>query len=236
MLVAHARDGRALGRKPLAVRLPESSYAARLTLVRLNSGPRRRRGSFLKAVVLAAIAHTVAAEAAAQVPPPFRHGVVPEARTRLPLWAVRTDADPDAAANWRLALGGVIGGAAGLGMGLGVAAAGAEGPAAAVLLVVGETVLLPLGVHVANHSRGNYGLGLLTSAGVAALGLFLAYQFGDDETAKQVAYISASAVVQLVAVVYVERKTADNLAASAWESLQGLGKFAAKEAAVQGGG
>ena len=93
-------------------------------------------------------------------------------------------------------------------MGLGVAAAGAEGPAAAVLLVVGETVLLPLGVHVANHSRGNYGLGLLTSAGVAALGLFLAYQVGDDETAKQVAYISASAVVQLVAVVYVERKTA----------------------------
>jgi hypothetical protein len=36
--------------------------------------------------------------------------------------------------------------------------------------------------------------------------VFLACEFGDEQTSKEVAYVPASAVAQLVAVVFVERK------------------------------
>jgi hypothetical protein len=41
-------------------------------------------------------------------------------------------------------------------------------------VVLGESVVLPLGVHIANGRRGNYGTELLTSVGIAVGGVMLA--------------------------------------------------------------
>lgn len=68
--------------------------------------------------------------------------------------------------------------------------------------VIGESVLLPLGIHLANHSRGNYGLSLLASAGIAAVGI-AAISATDDASP-----LIAVPIAQIVSSILIERATA----------------------------
>jgi hypothetical protein len=67
--------------------------------------------------------------------------------------------------------------------------------------IAGESVLLPLGVHVANRRQGNYGLSLLASAAIGGLGI-LAVNASHDGIP-----LIVVPVAQLVSSVLIERAT-----------------------------
>ncbi len=151
-------------------------------------------------------------------------------RIAPPLSALRADAPAPAPAPYApvlqdggrfvsdatLALGGVAGGAVGFfGGGLigYTAETGLTGCAGdewcgfgGILLgaAVGEVVMLPMGVHLANRSRGSYAPSLGTSVAVGLAGLAVASQAG--EAAGVV--VAAVPVAQLLAAIAVERGTA----------------------------
>ncbi|MBA2565773.1 MAG: hypothetical protein H0V09_10170 [Gemmatimonadetes bacterium] len=66
---------------------------------------------------------------------------------------------------------------------------------------VGESVLLPLGVHVANGRQGNFGLELLASLGIGAAGVGLAV--ATDNGLPLIPVVPA----QLLASIAIERGT-----------------------------
>ena len=68
--------------------------------------------------------------------------------------------------------------------------------------IIGETVTLPLGVHLANKRRGNFGQSLLASAAATAVGLFIATR-GEDHPEAVIPFT----IVQLGASVIIEQKT-----------------------------
>ena len=68
--------------------------------------------------------------------------------------------------------------------------------------VAGGSALLPLGIHIANHGRGNFGLSLLSSLAIGGLGLALA-----SETNSASVMIPVP-VAQIVTSILIERKTA----------------------------
>ena len=111
-----------------------------------------------------------------------------------------------------LVLGGLVGGAAGLlgGGAVGYAFGGGGrlcgddpcGLEGGLLGAVGgEMLFLPLGVHLANHSRGNYGYSLLASVGLGLLGTGLA------STANSGALLLAVPIAQLASSIIIERAT-----------------------------
>lgn len=67
--------------------------------------------------------------------------------------------------------------------------------------VLGESVLLPLGVHLANHSHGNYGYSLLGSLAVGAVGIGLAGAIDSTEL------LLAVPIGQIISSVLIERAT-----------------------------
>jgi hypothetical protein len=107
-----------------------------------------------------------------------------------------------------LATAGVLGGAVGVFAG---ALAGARltehdcedcGLVGAVYgAVAGGSALLPLGVHVANHGRGNFGLSLLSSLAIGGLGLAMSSEFNSGVP------MIAVPVLQIVSSILIERKT-----------------------------
>lgn len=115
-----------------------------------------------------------------------------------------------------LALGGIVGGGAGiiggglLGYGLETGLAGCEGQewcgfAGTVFgAMIGEVVMLPLGVHLANRSRGSYLPGLGMSLAVGLAGFTLAAVAGESVPL----VVPVIPAAQLVAAVAVERGTA----------------------------
>ncbi len=68
--------------------------------------------------------------------------------------------------------------------------------------VAGGSALLPLGVHLANGHRGNYGASLLASLGIGAVGLGLAAATNEG------AFMIPVPVLQLVSSILIERRTA----------------------------
>ncbi len=68
--------------------------------------------------------------------------------------------------------------------------------------LIGESTLLPLAIHLANHNRGNYGLSLLASAGIAVVGI--AAVSGADDASP----LLAVPVAQIVSSILIERATA----------------------------
>ena len=108
-----------------------------------------------------------------------------------------------------LATGGILGGAVGLFAG---ALAGAKLTehdcedcalvGAVYGAVAGGSALLPLGIHIANRGRGNFGLSLLSSLAIGGLGLALA-----SETNSASVMIPVP-VAQIVTSILIERKTA----------------------------
>ena len=68
--------------------------------------------------------------------------------------------------------------------------------------VAGGSALLPLGVHLANGRRGNYGTSLLTSLGIGAAGLAVAV------ASQEGAVMLTVPVLQLVSSIAIERATA----------------------------
>jgi hypothetical protein len=112
-----------------------------------------------------------------------------------------------------LALGGVAGGVAGFfagGYG-GVAIAEATDDcytddwcgigAAFTGAAIGSAAAIPLGVHLANRSRGNYGRSVAVSAGIGALGILAAIAAESGEV------LVAIPVAQIVSSVLIERAT-----------------------------
>lgn len=69
--------------------------------------------------------------------------------------------------------------------------------------IIGESALLPLGVHLANHRRGSYGLSLLASGAIALAGV-AAVDATDDGWP-----LIAVPVGQLVSSILIERATGD---------------------------
>lgn len=115
-----------------------------------------------------------------------------------------------------LSLGGVAGGALGflggglLGYGVETELAGCEGDEWCGFVgtlfgaLIGEMVMLPLGVHVANRSRGSYAPSLGMSLGVGVGGLLLAGVAGEAATL----LVPAIPAAQILAAIAVERRTA----------------------------
>jgi hypothetical protein len=107
-----------------------------------------------------------------------------------------------------MALGGILGGAAGALAGgiIGAKAADTcEDCALEGLLygfVAGGSTALPLGVHLANHRRGNYGLSLLASLAIGAVGFGTTLATHGDGR-----ILIAVPVLQLVSSIAVERAT-----------------------------
>ena len=72
----------------------------------------------------------------------------------------------------------------------------------AVGAVIGETLLLPLGVNIANYRQGSYGLSLLAATAITAVGLAFATS-GEDE----LEYLIPVPVLQLISSVIIEKRT-----------------------------
>jgi hypothetical protein len=112
-----------------------------------------------------------------------------------------------------LALGGVAGGVAGFFAGgyAGVAIAEATDDcysddwcgigAAFTGAAIGSAAAIPLGVHLANRSRGNYGRSVAVSAGIGAVGILAAIAAESGEV------LVAIPVAQIVSSVLIERAT-----------------------------
>jgi hypothetical protein len=115
----------------------------------------------------------------------------------------------------RPVLGGLAAGALGAGLGFlgGLAAYSAcEGDEVCLLpalagAIIGETLALPLGVHLAEGRRGSYPLGALASAGITAAGLGAMSLVGNSGAPAQGIAVMIP-VAQLVASIAVERRTA----------------------------
>jgi hypothetical protein len=106
-----------------------------------------------------------------------------------------------------LAAGGVVGGAVGVLAGAVVGGKLTEhdcedcGLVGAVYgAVAGGSALLPLGVHLANRGRGNFGLSLLSSLAIGAVGLAVAEQTNSAEVMLSVP------VLQIVSSILIERR------------------------------
>jgi len=69
---------------------------------------------------------------------------------------------------------------------------------------IGESLLLPVGVHLANGRRGNLPLALLASVGIAGTGIALAASAGDAKI------LVAIPIAQLLACTAIERSTSRN--------------------------
>lgn len=67
---------------------------------------------------------------------------------------------------------------------------------------VGESLMLPLGVHLTNGRRGNLALSTAASAGIAALGILAVYATGDARP------LLVVPLVQLAATITIEHATA----------------------------
>ena len=70
--------------------------------------------------------------------------------------------------------------------------------------IIGESVLLPLGVHIADKRRGDFATELLVSAGIAAVGIGLTGAMED----LAVVFLPAVPIAQLAATIAIERKPA----------------------------
>jgi hypothetical protein len=69
---------------------------------------------------------------------------------------------------------------------------------------IGESLLLPVGVHLANGRRGNLPLSVLASVGIAGTGIALAASAGDAKI------LVAIPIAQLLACTAIERSTSRN--------------------------
>jgi len=72
----------------------------------------------------------------------------------------------------------------------------------AVGAVIGETLLLPLGVNIANYRQGSYSLSLLAATAITAVGLAFATS-GEDE----LEFLIPVPVLQLISSVMIEKRT-----------------------------
>jgi len=142
------------------------------------------------------------------------HAQAPYRSTSFEIAALRTPLTvPQPVANGRMAIGGLALGAIGF---FGGGFAGAllfqsedddpDGLDAlerfAVGAVIGETALLPFGVHLANKRQGNLLPALLASAAITGASLAIATS-GED----QIEVLIPVPIIQLVAAIVIERAT-----------------------------
>lgn len=114
-----------------------------------------------------------------------------------------------------LALGGLLGGAAGFVGGFYVGALLADGDEANDLdflsggvagATIGEGLLLPLGVHIANDRQGSYLTSAAASLGIAAAGLLALEAAHYDPPAAPIVLVAVP-IAQLVTSIAIERAT-----------------------------
>lgn len=169
---------------------------------------------FLAAVLLALAAASPAA--AQRIAPPLSALRMDAPVAALVSHAPALQESGPYASDAALALGGIAGGALGF-FGGGLAGytfetgltgcAGDEwcGFGGIVLgAVLGEMVMLPMGVHMANRSRGSYAPSLAMSLAVGLAGLVLASEAGEAAGV----LVAAVPAAQLLAAIAVERGTA----------------------------
>ncbi|MEO8138993.1 MAG: hypothetical protein ABI742_05065 [Gemmatimonadota bacterium] len=68
--------------------------------------------------------------------------------------------------------------------------------------LIGETTLLPLAIHLANHRHGNYWLSLLASAGISVAGILAV------DAANAPGPLIGVPVAQIISSILIERATA----------------------------
>jgi hypothetical protein len=76
---------------------------------------------------------------------------------------------------------------------------------------VGETLLLPLGVHLANRRQGSYFPAMMASVALSGAGIWLAYALDNTsmrESAPTVLLVTVP-ILQLAAAIQIERRTAN---------------------------
>ncbi|MGH7556623.1 MAG: hypothetical protein ACREMD_02340 [Gemmatimonadota bacterium] len=111
-------------------------------------------------------------------------------------------------------LGGTIGFFGGLFLGLAIGSNTNEDAGVfngAVAAVVGESLLLPAGVHVANDTRGSYPIAALVSSGIAAgvvASILLVEDRTDADGSLALIALGAVPVIQLATSIAIERRTA----------------------------
>src|SRR5688572_20486113 len=71
---------------------------------------------------------------------------------------------------------------------------------------IGEALMMPLGVHLVNHRRGNYGTAALVSVAIAAGGLALAFATEDQSPLPGIILV-AIPIAQIATSVAIERST-----------------------------
>jgi hypothetical protein len=71
---------------------------------------------------------------------------------------------------------------------------------------IGEALMVPLGVHLVNHRRGNYGRAALVSAAIAAGGLALAFATEDQAPLPGIILV-AIPIAQIATSVAIERSS-----------------------------
>ncbi|HEX2091714.1 MAG TPA: hypothetical protein VHG28_04895 [Longimicrobiaceae bacterium] len=163
----------------------------------------------LLAVVLILVTSPLAAQLRPAPLPPAH-----AARVSLPAAALDRG---DGASLPLLAVGGVVGGTVGVFVGAvaGMYTACAPRPDEEGCflrglmpgVVAGESLLLPVGVHLVNGRRGSFGLSLLASAGLGAAGWGLLEATHYNEPAAPV-IVTVVPLAQLAAAIAIERHTA----------------------------
>jgi hypothetical protein len=71
--------------------------------------------------------------------------------------------------------------------------------------LVGESVGLPVGVHLTNRRQGDFATSLLASVGIAAVGVGLTAAMED----MAIVFLPAIPIAQLIATINIERNTAN---------------------------
>ena len=145
--------------------------------------------------------------AVAQQAPPRFHSIAPERRLLMQAGSIA----PEPSVGWPIA-GGLLGGSVGFWAGLFIAGSIADkncdNEDLSCLLTgilagaaIGESVLLPVGIHLGNRRRGNFPLGLAASIGIAGLGV------AATAATAEPAFLVPAAVGQMVVGVLLERRT-----------------------------
>lgn len=148
----------------------------------------------------------------------------PDEELRLGWVSSSVVASPSAADSWSvaesrsmpiLAAGGLAGGAVGAVGGFYVGAVLASDDddddleflsGGVAVATIGEGLLLPLGVHIANGSRGSYGKSALVSLGIAAAGLLALQAVHYDPPGAPIVLVAVP-VAQLATSIAIERAT-----------------------------
>lgn len=152
-------------------------------------------------VLVLALPGAVRAQPAAPAP------ASPAPAARFAVISRDTVEESGAADDADLMIGGLVGGGLGMVFGGLLAARLSNGPSAVAGLIVGESVGVAVGTHIANDGRGELGLSALASTALAVGGIF-ALQHADSRSLDY-GIVFAVGVSQVALTSWIESSTSD---------------------------